>query len=169
MKTVESWSARLHWCFICLICPNNCFKAKSSLCSQCPSFMSSVKFWHCAKYNDNTLPYWYFFQAWRENGQRSTRSESCPFETSGQRSPLTPTDVHLTDDLLIFDRVHSRLQEPKERVGQHLCVFSQGSNQQLWHNALVEPVCPLQAVRWSVALWRTGYQAAAVKWNMDTK
>lgn len=39
MKTVKSWSARLHWSFICLICLNNCFKAKSSLCSQCTTII----------------------------------------------------------------------------------------------------------------------------------
>lgn len=32
----------------------------------------------------------------------SRRSQSCPFENSGQRSPLPLTDGHLTDDLLIF-------------------------------------------------------------------
>lgn len=55
--------------------------------------------------------------------------------------------------LLIFDGVHSRLPCPKECVAEHLSVFSQGSTQPLWFDALVEPVCPLQAVRWSVALW----------------
>lgn len=72
---------------------------------------------------------------------------TCPFENTGQRSPLTLTDVNPCDDLLIFDGVHSRLPGPEECVAEYLSVFSQGSTQTLWLDALVEPVCPLQAVR----------------------
>lgn len=71
---------------------------------------------------------------------------TCPFNT-GQRSPLTLTDVPLTDDLLIFDGVHSRAPGPRECVAEHLGVFSHRSTQPHWPDSLVEPVCPLQAVR----------------------
>lgn len=136
-------SARLHWLFICLICPHDYLKITSSLDSQCPSFVYKIP----------KLPCWYFFQAWIENNQRSTRFMTCPFKNTGQRSPLTLTDVHLTDDLLISDGVHSRLQGPKKCVAEHLSVFSQRSTQPPWLGTLVESVCPLQAVRWSVASW----------------